>query len=123
MSRRIVQVAIAATDLKASEQFYIAKLGLTRLFEAPNVVALEAAGTRVLLTHRPNFRGTTDAGVAIYFEVEAIEPVFAHISSETGAGVSPHRVAQLDGTEIWIAFVEDPSGNKIGLLEHRPAHS
>jgi predicted enzyme related to lactoylglutathione lyase len=41
------------------------------------------------------------------------------IAAGAADGGAPHRIADLGGRAVWIAFILDPSGNRIGLIEER----
>jgi predicted enzyme related to lactoylglutathione lyase len=117
---RLAQITVAARDLDASKAFYKEVLGLTHLFDAPNVSALDIDGVRLLLTMRPDYAAPENPAVLFYLSTHSIE---ARQADWIGRGAeeagAPHCVANLSGLEIWIAFVKDPAGNLIGLIEER----
>jgi methylmalonyl-CoA/ethylmalonyl-CoA epimerase len=62
-------------------------------------------------------------------EVDSIDEAFARLR-DAGSPVEgePHVIFSHDddtlgpaGTDEWQAFVRDPEGNLVGLVEHRPA--
>lgn len=119
MTARLAQVAVATRDLDASERFYTEQLGLRFLFRKPNIVALGAGDVRLLLSASPDVQAPSPPGVMFYLEAVPIEAVHARI----GGGSAPTCVAQMNGVEIWIATVLDPSGIPVGLIEQRATRS
>ena len=117
------QVAQRATDLDASVQFYGDVLGLRLLgrFDPPGLALLDLGdGTRLLLE-----AGATPA--TLYLGVDDVDAACADL---TGRGVAlesePHLIHKdADGLfgpaggEEWMAFVRDPSGNLVGLVQRR----
>jgi predicted enzyme related to lactoylglutathione lyase len=118
---RIAQIVIPVTDLAAASSFYAEVLGLKTLFEAPNVRAFDAGGLRLLLTLRPDWVAPAEAGILLYFDASDIaarhRDLLARGAADAGA---PHRVATLASTEVWIAFIRDPFGTTLGLIEEVP---
>ena len=118
-SRRVAQLLVPCKDLESAEAFYGGLLGLGKEFAAPNVVAMDAGGMRLLLAHSPSADGKT-GGIVPYVAVDDIAETHTSLV-KAGAvdGGAPHKVADLEKREIWIAFVDDPTGNRIGLIEER----
>lgn len=122
--KEIAQVAIPVADLGEAEDFYSNVLRLDHLFSAPNVVACSLGPTRILLTLRSNYVAPDEAGILIYFEVAGLENEHAQLVQRGVCdGGAPHVVARMGNTEVWIAFIRDPFGNLLGLIEERVACS
>jgi predicted enzyme related to lactoylglutathione lyase len=117
----VAQIVVPARDLKASARFYVQQLGLRHEFYAPNVASLRSGNTRILLTHQPDFEA--HGGVTLYIAAKGIEAAHANLV-ERGAPDrgAPHVVATLGSADILIAFVADPSGIQVGLIEERPSN-
>ena len=125
-SSPLVQVALHADDLGRATAFYADLLGTPPVasFDPPGLVFFDRGGVRLLLD-----RGAPSA--LLYHRVDDIE---ATVERLRGAGVSvesePHVIFGHDdgtlgpaGTDEWMAFVTDPEGNLVGLVEHRPRTS
>ena len=120
VSGKIAQIAIAARDLDESAFFYVDQLGLEREFAAPNVVSLRSDAIRVLLTHQSGHQAAEHGGIIPYFDSKDIEAVYAGlIAAGAPDRGRPHCIANLPHVDVWIAFVADPSGNLVGLIEER----
>ena len=119
---RIGQIALSVADLDRSIAFWRDAVGLTFLFQAPNVAFFEVAGVRLMLG-----AAETDekaAGTVLYFETADLDSTYAAIR-DRGAKVAkngePHFIAKLGAKEIWMGFLEDPDGHVFALMEERGA--
>ncbi len=116
---RIAQIALPVADADRSEAFYADSLGLPKLFRYGELVFFDCAGTRLMLEG-----GHADvapaAGVCHYFMVDAIEREVADLAAR---GVAfergPHLVAKMPDHELWMAFLRDPDGYLLALMEER----
>ena len=117
---RIGQVAVKVKDVAGATAFYRDVLGLEFLFSAgPDLAFLRAGDVRIMLAP-PEGADTTPGNSVIYFMVESAPEAHAAIvargaRSEHGAQL----VARMPDHELWMAFVRDPEGNLIGLMEER----
>ena len=117
------QVAQRATDLDASTAFYRDRVGLSVIatFDPPGLVFLDAGGgLRLMLA-------ANAPSATLYFTVDDVELAVEELR---GAGVpvesEPHVIFRDDagqfgpaGQEERMAFVRDPSGNLVGLVDRR----
>jgi methylmalonyl-CoA/ethylmalonyl-CoA epimerase len=114
---RLAQIAVTVTDLHAARAFYGDALGLPHLFDAGTMAFFDCGGVRLLV-------GTGDAkpggGTLIYFRVTDVEGAIAALK-ERGAEIvqEAHLLAPMKGYDLWLAFVRDPSGNLVGLMEEK----
>ena len=119
------QVALAAPDAEASTAFYRDVLGLRIVASFGALVFVDVGGgTRFLLE--------PGAPVSyVYFAVTGLDAAFA-AARDAGAPIEsePNLVHRDDdgtfgprGEEEWMAFVRDPGGNLIGLVERRRSTS
>jgi catechol 2,3-dioxygenase-like lactoylglutathione lyase family enzyme len=119
---RLVQVAQRAEDLARATAFYADLLGAVpaATYDPPGLVFFDLDGVRLLLE-----RGAPSA--LHYLRVSDLE---ATVSRLRDAGVpvegEPHLIFRHAddalgpaGTEEWQAFVRDPEGNLVGLVEQR----
>lgn len=120
---RLHQVALLASDLDTAITFYQDVLGLPFIdrFDPPGLAFFNLGrGLRLLLS-------ATASEATLYFMVEDID---AAVRTLSGRGVSflhkPAMVHRDDegrlgkkGTEEWMAFFRDPSGNLLALVTQR----
>jgi len=116
----IGQIAITVSEVNTALAFYRDVLGLTFLFSAgPNLAFLSAGGIRLMLT-TPQGAGTVGHNSILYFKVKDIAASHAAIM---GAGAvnerAPAMAAKMPDHELWLAFLRDPDGNIVGLMEER----
>jgi predicted enzyme related to lactoylglutathione lyase len=116
----IRQIAITVSDVPAVLPFYRDALGLTFLFSpAPNLAFLAAGTVRLMLT-TPQGAGTVGHNSILFFKVTDIAAAHAAI---VGRGATneraPQLTARLPDHELWTAFVRDPDGNLVGLMEEK----
>ena len=116
----IGQIAITVSDVGAALPFYRDVLGLTFLFSpGPNLAFLAAGGIRIMLS-TPQGAGTPGHNSILYFNVTDITATHAAI---VGRGATseraPQMAAKLPDHELWLAFLRDPDGNLVGLMEER----
>ncbi len=116
----IRQIAIVVSDVGKVLPFYRDILGLAFLFSpAPNLAFLAAGPVRLMLT-TPQGAGAIGQNSLLYFKVEDIAATHAAI---VGRGArnerDPQLAARMPDHELWIAFVRDPDGNLVGLMEER----
>ena len=123
MTTPLTQVAIGAADLERAARFYSELLDADPLatYDPPGLVFFDLRGTRLLLD-----RNVT--GGIVYLGVDDVDEALRRAVS-AGATVEgePHVIFTHDddtlgpaGTDEWHAFVRDPDGNVVGLVEQRP---
>ena len=116
----IGQIAITVSDVAAAKAFYSDVLGLRFLFDAgPNLAFVAAGAVRIMLT-TPQGHGAADHNSVLYFRVHDIAAGYDSVC-ERGArpDTGPELVARMPDHELWLAFVRDPDGNLVGLMEER----
>jgi catechol 2,3-dioxygenase-like lactoylglutathione lyase family enzyme len=120
---KLGQVALTATNLDLAIEFYRDILGLKFLsrFDPPGFAFFSlGGGTRLMLS-------ATASQATLYFLVDSLDTAVRELKAR---GVSflqpPHRIHRDDagelgrkGTEEWMTFFRDPSGNVLGLVERR----
>jgi catechol 2,3-dioxygenase-like lactoylglutathione lyase family enzyme len=114
----IRQVAITVADVDAALGFYRDVLGLAFLFRAgPQLAFLDADGVRIMLT-TPQGAGTVGANSLLYFRVRDIVATHAAMLARGATGErGPQLTARMPDHELWTAFLRDPDGNLVGLME------
>lgn len=119
--RGIGQVHVSVTDLERSVAFYRDVLGLRHLFTVPGqpMAFFDAGGVRLYLgvPEDDRFRSRP----VLYYRVDDVEAAFAAVSGRGARELSgPHLVHSDDSGELWMAFVSDPDGTPLALMEERP---
>ena len=116
----IGQIAITVSDVARAKEFYVEKLGLKPLFDAgPNLSFLAAGSVRIMLSTSQG-AGEVGKNSVLYFKAPSLEATYASMV-ERGAQAErpPQLTAKLPDHELWMAFVRDPDGNLIGLMEEK----
>lgn len=113
----LAQVALTVTDLEAARAFYRDSLGLPHLFDAGTMAFFDCGGVRLLV-------GTGEAkpggGTLVYLRVADVESAVAALKARgTEIVQEAHLVAPMKSYDLWLAFVKDPAGNVLGLMEER----
>ncbi len=115
----IGQIALTVTNLDEARAFYRDTLGMRFLFDAGTLTFFQCGSVRLMLT--AGEAKAADDRTVLYFRVRDLEGVHASL---VAAGVSfeqePHLIARMPDHELWMAFLRDPSGNLLGLMEEKP---
>jgi catechol 2,3-dioxygenase-like lactoylglutathione lyase family enzyme len=115
----IMQILIPVADVDRSAAFYADVLGLPLLFRYPGNAFFEAGGIRLYLATptEPGFSGTA----TLYFRVDDVTAVFDRLVARGARVREVPEIAHRDaGYDLWLAFVQDPDGNNIGLMREAP---
>jgi catechol 2,3-dioxygenase-like lactoylglutathione lyase family enzyme len=117
---RIQQIAITVSDVATALAFYRDVLGLRFLFSPGENLAFLAAGDiRIMLT-TPQGAGAVGENSILYFAVDEINATHAALLARGAVEErGPNLAARMPDHELWTAFVRDPDGNLIGLMEER----
>ncbi len=112
---KIGQIARNVSDIDAATTWYRDVLGLSHLYSFGNLSFFDCLGTRLFLSQGD---GKPEHNSIIYFKVDDIREAHNTLSEK---GISfphaPHKIhVHEDGTEEWMAFMEDPDGQPIGLM-------
>jgi methylmalonyl-CoA/ethylmalonyl-CoA epimerase len=117
---RIGQIALGVQDVERAETFYRDTLGLRALYRFGDLSFFDCCGVRLLLekTRDPeNARYSSP----IYFDCHDIALAVRELQRR---GVSfsgpPHRIAQMDDHDLWMAFFEDPDRHVLALMQEAP---
>lgn len=116
----IGQIAIVVSDVAKATTFYRDVLGLKFLFAAgPNLAFLAAGSVRLMLT-KPEGRTEVAKNSILYFKVGDLAATHAAILVRGATNEhAPSLIAKMPDHELWMAFVRDPDGNIVGLMEER----
>jgi predicted enzyme related to lactoylglutathione lyase len=116
----IGQLHISVSDLEESVRFYRDVLGLTHLFTVPGqpMAFFDTGGVRLYLgvPEDERFRSRP----VVYYRVADVDASFRDVTSRGATHLAAPRLVHRDGgTELWMAFVSDPDGTPVGLMEER----
>jgi predicted enzyme related to lactoylglutathione lyase len=117
---KIGQIAVAVSDIATALPFYRDILGLSFLFSpSPNLAFLAAGDIRIMLT-TPQGVGDVGHNSILYFSAKDIAATHAAILSRGAMNErDPQLTAKMPDHELWMAFVRDPDGNLVGLMEEK----
>jgi len=116
---RIGQLALQVSDIDRAERFYRDTLGLSALFRFSNLAFFDCDGVRLMLDGGHESTGKREQ-FCIYFRVSGMEAVVAALKSkQVYFEREPHVVAKMPDHELWMAFLHDPDGNRLALMEEK----
>jgi methylmalonyl-CoA/ethylmalonyl-CoA epimerase len=117
---RIGQIAFATADVDRAEAFYETKLGLRKLFRFGDLVFFDCAGLRLMISKSEDAGDVTRAS-PLYFRCADIALATRELKAR---GVSfidaPHRIAEMDDHDLWMAFFRDPDDHLLALMQEAP---
>jgi methylmalonyl-CoA/ethylmalonyl-CoA epimerase len=111
----IGQIGITVRDVAEAKNFYQNILGMKFLFDAGSMAFFQCGSIRLMvgLAEEP----VSPQGTILYFRVAEIQPVFAQWKAQgVEVLVEPHLVAKMPDHDLWMAFLQDPSGNTLALM-------
>lgn len=116
----IGQVSVTVQDLDRAVAFYRDQLGMPFLFQVPSMAFFDCAGVRVMLT-LPEGR-TDDIHTSIlYYKVDDIQDAYRVLKDRNVPFVGrPHKIADLEDHELWMAFFRDSDMNLLALMAEIP---
>lgn len=116
----IGQIAITVKDVDRAIAFYRDVLGMTLLFQVPNMGFFGCDSVRLMISgaERPDEQYSS----VIYFKVADIQEAFQTLT-QRGASFErePHLIARMTGHDLWLAFFRDPDRNLLALMSEVPA--
>lgn len=117
----IGQIHISVTDVERSVEFYRDVLGLKHLFTVPGqaMAFFQAGDVRLYLgvPENESFRSRP----VIYYRVEDLDATYVAVLERGATSLEKPRKVHDDGTtSLHMAFVADPDGNPVGLMEELP---
>jgi methylmalonyl-CoA/ethylmalonyl-CoA epimerase len=117
---RIGQMAITVADADRAERFYEQALGFRKLYRFGDLIFFDCAGVRLMIG-----RSDDPAEVArcstLYFRCADLELAVAELSRRGVVFIdAPHRIAEMDDHDLWMAFFRDPDGHLMALMQEAP---
>ena len=116
----IRQIAVTVSNVEAALKFYRDVLGIPFLFSVgPDLAFLNAGGVRLMLS-TPQGAGSVCHNSILYFTVSDIVATHAALVARGAANErAPALAAKMPDHELWTAFLKDPDGNLVGLMEEK----
>jgi methylmalonyl-CoA/ethylmalonyl-CoA epimerase len=113
---RIGQIGVGVKDLGRAVRFYRDVLGLSFLFQVPNLAFFDCAGVRLMLS--PPERPELDHPASIlYYKVDDLSQAYETLRERGAEFVDqPHLIAKMSDHDLWMAFLKDSEGNTLGLM-------
>jgi methylmalonyl-CoA/ethylmalonyl-CoA epimerase len=113
---RIGQIGIGVKDLARAVAFYRDTLGMTFLFQVPNLAFFDCGGVRLMLS--PPERPDLDHPASIlYYMVDDLNRAHATLRDRGAEFVDePHLIARMADHDLWMVFLKDSEGNTLGLM-------
>jgi lactoylglutathione lyase len=125
MPSTVGQYCIYVSDIKRSEQFYTELIGLkvqsrTEIDDVHEIVlAADQGGGRLQLAERYNAGQAVDHGFALWKFYMNVDDCQATHDRVVGAGYTSTMAPQrLDRWPVIVAFVDDPDGYNIELIQY-----
>ena len=116
----IGQVAVTVQDLDRAVSFYRDQLGMPFLFQVPNMAFFDCSGVRLMLT-LPEGRSDDTHTSILYYKVDDIQDAYRVLKDRDVQFVGrPHKIADLQDHELWMAFFRDSETNLLALMAEIP---
>jgi len=116
----IGQVSVTVQDLARAVAFYRDQLGMPFLFQVPNMAFFDCAGVRLMLT-LPEGRSDDVHTSILYYKVDDIQDAYRIMTDrDVGFVGRPHKIADLEDHELWMAFFRDSETNLMALMAEIP---
>lgn len=122
---KLHQIAVAVSDLDATEAFYRDVVGaqFVARFDPPGLLFFNFDGVRVLFEVGEAAGNTS----VLYIWVADIDAAVAELQAKGVCFTEPPRAIHVDkdgtfgpaGQTEWMAFFKDPSGNTLALASRR----
>jgi catechol 2,3-dioxygenase-like lactoylglutathione lyase family enzyme len=116
--RKLVQVALTTRDPERSKQFYRDVLGLTLLFEVPNMTFYQLGDLRLMVGVEASM---TPGGSVLYIDAPDIDTLGGVLEQRGVRFMGPAVVVQrTDKGELKLREFRDPDGNALALMGFVP---
>lgn len=116
---RVTQIAVTVEELDRAVAFYRDALRLPLILQAPRLALFDCAGMRLMLS-LPEGDFRRHASV-LYFETADLDLGCTALKDRGVEFLTePHKIAELGGKELWMAFFYDSERNPMALVSERP---
>ncbi len=116
----IGQISVTVKELDRAVIFYRDQLGMQFLFRVPNMAFFDCSGVRLMLSI-PEGQSDDIHSSVLYYRVDDIHDAYRVLK---GRNVpfdgGPHKIADLQDHELWMAFFRDSEMNILALMAERP---
>lgn len=117
---RIGQIALPVRDTDRAESFYRDVLRLRWLYRFGDLAFFDCGGVRLLLEKATDPSDVVH-GSPIYFACADIALAVRELERR-GVALTrqPHRIAEMEDHDLWMAFFTDPDGHTLALMHEAP---
>ncbi len=119
-----IEVVLLATDLKASRDFYVQKIGLEIVRESEDAVSFKCGG-ECRLTVSASTTGTADEQTQAFWLVEDLAAELAELRSR-GVEIMEYDTPEMktkdgvfDSGDLLHAWFVDPGKNALGIDQYK----
>ena len=116
----IGQISVTVKELDRAVGFYRDQLGMQFLFQVPNMAFFDCSGVRLMLSIPEDRSGDIHTSI-LYYRVDDIHDAY-QVLKERNVRFSgrPHKIADLQDHELWMAFFRDSEMNLLALMAEKP---
>ena len=116
----IGQISVTVKELERAVNFYRDLLGMEFLFQVPNMAFFNCSGVRLMLNIPEDRSGDIHSSI-LYFSVDDIQDAY-QVLKERNVRFNgrPHKIADLQDHELWMAFFRDSEMNLLALMAEIP---
>jgi methylmalonyl-CoA/ethylmalonyl-CoA epimerase len=113
---RIGQIALSTADVDRAEAFYEGALGLRKLYRFGDLVFFDCAGLRLMIAKSDSADDIARAS-PLCFRCADIGLAVAELKRRGVVFVdAPHRIAEMEDHDLWMAFFRDPDEHLMALM-------
>jgi methylmalonyl-CoA/ethylmalonyl-CoA epimerase len=113
---QVGQIAIPVQKLDRAITFYRDLLGLTLLFQVPNLAFFQCGDVRLMLSI-PEGPGAPTKASVLYYKVDDLDSSYQTLKQRGVKLIDkPHLIAKMTDHDLWMAFFEDSEGNMVALM-------
>ena len=116
----IGQISVTVKELDRAVTFYRDQLGMHFLFRVPNMAFFDCSGVRLMLSI-PEKQSDDIHSSILYYRVDDIHDAYRVLKDRNVPfDGGPHKIADLQDHELWMAFFRDSEMNILALMAERP---
>lgn len=116
----IGQISVTVKELDRAVTFYRDQLGMQLLFRVPNMAFFDCSGVRLMLSILEKQSGDIHSSI-LYYRVDDIHDAYRVLKDRNVPfDGGPHKIADLQDHELWMAFFRDSEMNILALMAERP---
>ena len=116
----IGQISVTVKELDRAVTFYRDQLGMQFLFRVPNMAFFDCSGVRLMLSI-PEEQSDDILSSILYYRVGDIHDAYRVLKDRNVLfDGEPHKIADLQDHELWMAFFRDSEMNILALMAERP---